>query len=146
MTVLDLTRYHNSMISKEDCWLWAGSFSANGHGKIGIWLDGKSVSFPAYRVVYENLVGKIPEGLELDHLCENPPCVNPEHLEAVTHRENILRHYRNRKYCRNGHKLTSDNTKEIVKRLNISKANPRGVSRVCCVCINNRNARADRVI
>lgn len=45
----------------------------------------------AYRFAYEHFVGPIPEGLELDHLCRNPGCVNPEHLEPVTHGENTRR-------------------------------------------------------
>ena len=47
----------------------------------------------AHRVYYERHVGPVPEGLELDHLCRNPGCVNPEHLEPVTHAENIRRGY-----------------------------------------------------
>ncbi|WP_369010576.1 HNH endonuclease signature motif containing protein, partial [Bacillus cereus] len=45
----------------------------------------------AHRYVYENLSGPIPEGMELDHLCRNPPCVNPDHLDPVTHEENMRR-------------------------------------------------------
>ena len=45
----------------------------------------------AHRVAYELLVSRIPKGLELDHLCRNPTCVNPSHLEPVTHKENALR-------------------------------------------------------
>jgi HNH endonuclease len=65
------------------CWEWTGARQVRGYGEWRRRL--------AHRVVYELLVGPIPEGLELDHLCRNPACVNPEHLDPVTHRENLAR-------------------------------------------------------
>jgi hypothetical protein len=66
-------------------------------------------------VAYELFVGPIPEGLELDHLCRNPSCVNPAHLEAVTHRENVRRGdlhlvFGSRTHCTMGHEFTDENT------------------------------------
>lgn len=71
------------------CWLWtaAGARSGNGYGRFH--RDGRLLL--AHRVAYEWLVGSIPDGLELDHLCRVRACVNPGHLEPVTLRENILR-------------------------------------------------------
>ena len=69
------------------CWLWTASTRRGGYG--GFWSGGKTVR--AHRYAYERWVGPIPDGLELDHLCRNPTCVNPDHLEPVTHRENTLR-------------------------------------------------------
>jgi hypothetical protein len=72
------------------CWLWDGRrFSRNGYGRV--WHDGKERQ--AHRVTYELLVGPIPQGLILDHLpkCRVRCCVNPDHLEPVTHRTNTLR-------------------------------------------------------
>lgn len=66
----------------EDCWEFTGAKLKDGHGRVREGL--------AHRVVYEALVGPIPEGHQLHHLCENPPCVNPKHLRSVTpgeHRE-----------------------------------------------------------
>lgn len=71
------------------CWLWTASKTGNGYGKI--WWTAEQRLVPAHRVVYELLVGPIPDGMELDHLCRTPACVNPEHLEPVSHRINMLR-------------------------------------------------------
>lgn len=69
------------------CWFWLGTTNEDGYGFIR--LDGKTLA--AHRVYYEHYVGPIPEGLEIDHLCKNRSCVRPEHLEPVTHLENIRR-------------------------------------------------------
>lgn len=66
-----------------DCWEWMGARNGTGYGNIE--------SRGAHRVIYEALVGPIPKGLDLDHLCRNPPCVNPDHLEPVTRSTNLLR-------------------------------------------------------
>lgn len=69
------------------CWLWTGAAS-NGYGQIR--LSPAAPSW-AHRVVFETFVGPIPTELELDHLCRNTMCVNPVHLEPVTHLENMHR-------------------------------------------------------
>jgi hypothetical protein len=69
------------------CWLWKRSIQSNGYGHLTI----NNTQILAHRYVYEMLKGKIPNGYELDHLCRNPSCVNPEHLEPVTHAENCRR-------------------------------------------------------
>lgn len=71
------------------CWIWTGYTSRLGYGIFG--PGGRSVTMPAHRWSYEHFVGPVPDGLELDHLCRVRRCVNPLHLEAVTHRENCLR-------------------------------------------------------
>lgn len=72
--------------SVDDCWTWTAAIAGT-YGRF--WLDGRFVS--AHRWSYEQSRGPIPPGLVLDHLCRNRVCVNPEHLEPVTQRENTLR-------------------------------------------------------
>lgn len=66
------------------CWIWTGAINAQGYGAIGV--DGKVKR--VHRVVYMLLVGDIPDGLHLDHLCRRRHCCNPDHLEPVTNRQN----------------------------------------------------------
>ena len=90
------------------CWEWQGRLQEGyGHHHEG----------RAHRVVYEALVEPIPEGLELDHLCENKCCVNPAHLEPVTHEENMRRAgqkiseaLRAKTHCKRGHEYSPENT------------------------------------
>ena len=88
------------------CWIWTGSVTDSGYGTIRI--DG--VVTRAHRVVYELLVGLIPNGLEIDHLCRTKPCVNPDHLEPVTHQENTRRGvWIPKKQCPKGHPYRMEN-------------------------------------
>lgn len=75
------------------CWLWTGTIAPNGYGYFAI----KGRSQQAHRVAYELLVGPIPDGLDLDHLCRVRACVNPDHLEPVTRSENNRRGFEARK-------------------------------------------------
>jgi hypothetical protein len=70
-----------------DCWLWTGPVNPKGYGRIG---DGRHNRY-VHRVAYEELVGSIPDRMRLDHLCRVPRCCNPDHMEIVSDRENILR-------------------------------------------------------
>jgi hypothetical protein len=78
---------------KTPCWLWTGT-TCRGYARIKINKKGR----PAHRVIYERETGIIIEsGMKLDHLCGNKCCVNPEHLEQVSHSVNIKRSYDARK-------------------------------------------------
>lgn len=80
-------RFWAKVEKTETCWLWAASQRGGGYGQF---RAGGSMVL-AHRWAYENAAGSIPEGLELDHLCRNRLCVRPDHLEIVTHRENVRR-------------------------------------------------------
>ena len=83
-----------------DCWIWLGTYSEDGYGKV--WVGGKR--WYAHRASYTIFRGPIPQGLTLDHLCRTRSCVNPEHLEPVTSIENTRRGMRaTRTHCLNGH-------------------------------------------
>jgi hypothetical protein len=101
------------------CWNWTG-YALKGYGQISIELGIHKLT---HVVVWEHFEGPVPDGLELDHLCVNPPCCNPGHLEPVTHAENIRRGgwfvdgeprvavvRRAATHCRNDHEYTPENT------------------------------------
>lgn len=87
------------------CWEWTGDVGGHGYGQF--WRDGTA---RAHRVAYELLMGPIPDGLILDHLCRNTVCVNPDHLEPVTHAENRRRARSKGAHCKRGHLMDSANT------------------------------------
>lgn len=76
-------REHIAVDPVSGCWRWTGRHDRYGYGRLG--REG------AHRVVYRALIGPIPAGKVVDHLCRVPCCVNPAHLEPVTHRVNVLR-------------------------------------------------------
>jgi hypothetical protein len=87
------------------CWIWWGATLSNGYPKVTM----NYRTCLVHRVVYEHYKGSIPEGLQIDHICKNKLCVNPEHLEAVTCLENMRRRYANYTHCVNGHELSGEN-------------------------------------
>jgi hypothetical protein len=118
-------RFWDKVLKTDKCWLWTAGISSNGYGSA--WFRGRH--YRAHRLAYVEAKGTIPEGLELDHLCRNRLCVNPDHMEPVTHRENILRgesfiaKNAKRQRCIRGHKFS----KRIVKGQE---------KRVCLICDN----------
>ena len=119
------------------CWLWLGATNRDGYGPTKPKGDKLRV---AHRVIYEMLVGPIPDGLQLDHLCRVRPCVNPEHLEPVTCRENLLRTEGDgpgtkarQTHCKHGHPFDTENT----------GSDPRG-GRFCKACRRIRGNAANK--
>lgn len=71
---------------RDECWPWLGVKNQKGYGMVSDWLKFNG-SRLAHRLTYEYLIGPIPDGLVIDHLCRNPGCVNPYHMEPVTNWE-----------------------------------------------------------
>lgn len=94
------------------CWLWTASKNEHGYGHFSL---SHADACKAHRFAYLAVVGPIPEGLVLDHLCRNRACVNPDHLEPVTQRTNARRgeagtHNAEKTHCPAGHAYSDDNT------------------------------------
>jgi hypothetical protein len=96
--------------SDDGCWLWCGNKGA-GYGRF--WANGDFIG--AHRQAYGWLIGPIPDGLHIDHLCRTPACVNPRHLEPVLPKINYLRGFgaaainARKTHCKYGHKLAGEN-------------------------------------
>lgn len=119
---------HISPEPNTGCWLWIGGGPGVGYGK--------------HRMVYSELVGEIPAGLDIDHKCRVRCCVNPDHLEPVTRKENLRRgiistvqHARHaaKTHCVHGHEFTPENTYTDT-RLGI-------VRRTCKTCVFDRTRK-----
>lgn len=114
------------------CWPWTGYIDEKGYGIFGVRSDDLC---KAHRYSYELHVGKIPEGKQLDHKCRVRHCVNPEHLEPVTNRENVIRGNAarpKRQACKAGHKFTEENT----------YIHPKRGTRHCKACQRIRSSRS----
>jgi len=128
------------------CWVWGNSLKGSGYAQVGY---GNRTSVAAHRVAYELKFGPVPEGLELDHKCRVPCCINPDHLEPVTHKVNMLRGAlpaiareqvkrfhegkRAQTHCKRGHEFTTVNT-------HIGKSG----SRFCLECRKSRRSRNEK--
>ena len=103
-------------IDADGCWLWAASIKPNGYGQYAVNRRPRY----AHRISYEALVGGIGDGLEIDHLCRVRSCVNPNHLEAVTHSVNVSRRPSSRIsapiYCKRGHPVFGSNMRVTIRR------------------------------
>lgn len=96
----------------DECWEWRAYRSADGYGRFNATRHRPE---NAHRIAYRLTVGPIPDGLQLDHLCRNRACVNPQHLEPVTVRDNVLRGVSTaasrarQTHCKRGHELSGAN-------------------------------------
>lgn len=125
-------RFWRRVNKTDSCWLWTGTLSTNGYGFAS--FNKRAVA--AHRVAYTALVGPIPNGLDLDHLCRVRACVNPAHLEPVTRAENLRRSELTgpgknirKTHCNRGHDLSDA----------LISTNRRGVAkRYCRICRQQR--------
>lgn len=128
-------------ITGDGCWEWRGNRNWWGYGTMSLARKGLDRA-RAHRLMYERFVGPIPEGHVIRHKCDNPPCVNPAHLESGTQGENVWdmvhrgRHWRHEaEQCQNGHPITDPATYRIQKR------SDRGDEKVCLRCQRERHLR-----
>lgn len=105
-------RFWNKVDKTGDCWIWKGKPGPGGYARC---VNATGLYEFAHRIAYQIVIGQIPEGLQLDHLCRVRLCVRPEHLEPVTGRENTLRgtspsaYNAVKTHCSNGHLLAGPN-------------------------------------
>lgn len=115
------------------CWEWQLGKSADGYGQTFTWDGTSSSTVRAHRLAYETFIGPIPKELVLDHLCRNKICINPDHLEPVTVKENTRRGKVGilKTHCSKGHKYTKENV--------VFRADKRSCRR--CSVIRQKRAR-----
>lgn len=133
VTPSDHERFWSKVDKSGNCWEWAGARDENGYGFF--WLSGRPRK--THRVAYQTLRGAVPDGMNLDHLCRNPPCLNPDHLEVVTSSENQrrgLNGFGARDMCKQGLHDISDPVSWYV--------DPAG-HRTCHQCVRDRTGRKD---
>jgi len=120
----------------EGCWPWRGHVTKKGYGLFWAGYDLGRLK-AAHRFAYALLRGTIPKGATIDHLCRNRSCVNPDHLEPVTNRENVRRGFgpsavnARKTHCIHGHEFTRENTYIVVSK----------GARYCRECANVNAAR-----
>lgn len=113
----------------ETCWIWEGYKDANGYGKAS-W-NGRHMW--SHRMAFILTRGYEPVGLDLDHLCKNPICCNPDHLDPVTHTVNVQRALL-QTHCKRGHKFTPENSYYRPDR------KPEELNKMCRTCLAQRAA------
>lgn len=109
------TRFWSKVEKSDGCWVWRGDIGHGGYGRIRI----NGANKMSHRIAWEWVNGPIPAGLVICHSCDNPPCVNPDHLRAATQKENVEESERKgRRNYRTGPapwraKLTEENVREM---------------------------------
>ena len=115
-------RFWAKVQKTDGCWTWTGARSGVGYGVFNLGPRGAGFDV-AHRVSYRLLIGPIPKGLHLDHLCRNTMCVRPDHLEPVTPRENVMRSHApnvllsHRGKCARGHDASESYRRKDTNRV-----------------------------
>lgn len=134
--VTDASRKRGYTIQDCGCWEYDGFLDKDGYPLLCVTKrEGNTTSY-VYRYYFEKWVRPIPKGMELDHLCFNRNCINPAHLQPVTHAENIRRSYvnnQNHLYCKNGHSREEAGTYRFIRNGKESMT--------CLRCRNKSNQR-----
>jgi len=124
-------------VEEDGCWLVKSGLAPNGYSQVSV---GSARKLIGHRVAYEFFISDIPPGLEIDHICLRRNCVNPWHMDPVTHAENMRRQHEalwhGRKTCARGHQLADAGV--------ITKQSGALTVRICAACYreNNRKDRA----
>jgi hypothetical protein len=136
-TLAQTLNTNSSTAEDSGCIEWLGPFSPSGYGHVGKRQGDRKITFRTHRLAYELAYGPIPEGLVVRHKCDNPPCINPAHLELGTSAQNNRdrdtrgrNHYSNLNHCPQGHPYDHENT--CIKQ---------DGSRMCRACNRARSAR-----
>lgn len=95
-----MERFFNKVIKTDSCWNWTGAIRGKGYGAFK--FKGKTVD--AHRVSYILHIGEIPDGLLVCHACDNPCCVNPDHLFIGTYTENMQDCVKKDRFCKTNNK------------------------------------------
>lgn len=128
-SLMDRLRFGSIVDEETGCWMWQRAINRRGYPVMNAkWLIGEN---SAHRVAYVAANGAIPDGMTVDHLCFRPSCVNPAHLQLLTHSENSARSRKAMSdFCLRGHRFTPENTKWQPDRRNPE----RGPHRLCRTC------------
>lgn len=128
-------RFWRKVDKSGECWLWTGAGTRPTDAGYGFFSTGTRLEL-AHRLAWADRFGPVPPGLELDHLCRTRACVNPDHLEPVTHRENTLRSpvapaaiNARKTHCPRGHEYAGTNLLRS------------GGRRFCRTCLNAHTRR-----
>ena len=129
-------------IDDKGCWIWQAAHNNQGYATVSTTRKYKTVRALAHRVSYAAFYGSIPGNKDLDHLCKVTNCINPKHLEPVSHRENVVERgvtnacavNARKTHCKNGHEYTPENT--------FNRQRPgRAPERECLICRKNQHIK-----